>query len=110
MWSDTVSRALFLSGLAACALLFGYLGAVYAGLPENLPIHWDAQAQPDLIGGPVELLRLPAFALGIWGFNVVLARLVITRERAATLFLLAGGLAVQVVFAAAMLSIVLRAI
>jgi hypothetical protein len=110
LWGDTVSRALFLGGLAFCALLFGYLGAVYASLPDNVPIHWDAQAQPDLIGGPVELLRLPAFALGIWGFNVVVARLVVTRERAATLFLLAGGLAVQVVFAAAMMSIVLRAI
>ena len=110
LWGDRVSRVLFLGGLALCALLFGYLGTVYGSLPENVPIHWDAQAQPDLIGAPVELLRLPAFALGIWGFNAVVARLVLTRERAATLLLLAGGLAVQVVFMAATLSIVLRAV
>jgi hypothetical protein len=109
LWADGVSRALFLGGLALCVLLFAYLATVYSGLPENLPIHWDAQGQPDFIGGPIELLRLPAFALGIWLANAIAARLVLTRERAATLLLLAGGFAVQIIFAAAAMSIVLRA-
>ena len=110
LWDDRLARGLFLGGLVVCALLFAYLGAFYPGLPPNLPIHWDAQAQPDVIGGPIELLRLPAFALSIWLVNAVAARLVLSRERAATLFLLAGGLIVQIVFAAAVLSIVLKAV
>jgi hypothetical protein len=109
IWADGVSRALLLGGLALCVLLFSYISAVFSTLPENLPFHWDAQGQPDVIEPSSFLLRLPAFALGIWLFNALAARLVLTRERAATLLLLAGGFAVQIIFAAAAMSIVLRA-
>lgn len=108
LWTDRLMRGFFLGGLLANALLFGYMSLVYASLPESLPLHWNAQAQIDRIGDPSELLRLPAFALGVWLVNIVAARLVIQRERAATLFLLAGGAATQVVFAAGAISIVAR--
>ena len=104
-----VGRAtVFLVGLAINILLWGYLSLVYTQLPSRVALHWNAQAQVDRIGDPVELLDLPLFALGVWLFNTVAARLVLPRERAATLFLLAGGIAAQVFFFAGALSIVLK--
>jgi hypothetical protein len=109
LWVDRVARALMLGGLALCALLFGYMGLVYASLPTHLPMHWNAQAQVDRIGSPQELLRLPVFALAVWLANAGFGWWAQRRERATTLFLLAGAVAAQVVFAAGVLTIVLRA-
>jgi hypothetical protein len=109
LWADRTARILMLAGLFLCGLLFAYMGFIYNGLPISLPLHWNPQAQVDVIGDPQELLRLPAFALAIWLVNVVLGAWALRRERAATLFLLGGAVAVQIVFAAGALSIVLRA-
>lgn len=108
LWSHRVVRSLFLTGLVLNILLWGYLSLVYTQLPTRVVLHWNAQAQPDRIGDPAELLGLPLFALGVWLFNSVVARLVLPRERAATIFLLAGGVAAQVFFFAGALSIVLK--
>jgi len=110
LWADRPARTLLLIGLGLNALLFLYLSFVYADLPQLLPLHWNAQAQVDRIGEPTELLRLPVFALGVWWINAVVGWLALSRERAATLFLLAGAVAAQIVFAAGALSIVGRAI
>lgn len=107
LWGDRVARLLLLGGLLVCTLFFGYMSLVYNGLPNILPLHWNSQGQIDRVGDPQELLRLPVIALGIWLVNTILAALVRRRERAATLFLLAGAVAVPFVFAAATLSIVL---
>ena len=107
LWGDRVARILLLGGLLVCTLFFGYMSLVYNGLPNILPLHWNSQGQIDRVGDPQELLRLPVIALGIWLLNTVLAALVRRRERAATLFLLAGAVAVPFVFAASTLSIVL---
>jgi hypothetical protein len=109
LWADRPARILLLAGLAVSALLFGYMSLVYNGLPASLPLHWNAQAEIDIVGNPQELLRLPAFGLAIWLVNALAATWALRRERAATLFLLGGALAAQVVFAAGVLSIVLRA-
>ena len=109
LWSGAAARWLLLAGLVLSALFFGYVSLVYGSLPPNLPLHWDAQAQVDRIGDPLELVRLPVFALLIWLVNAVLASWAAGRERALSLFLLIGGAAAQVVFWAAVLSIVLRA-
>jgi len=63
----------------------------------------------DVIGDPQELLRLPLFGLIVWAANLVFGLWALRRERAATIFLLAGAIAAQVVFAAGAISIVLRA-
>lgn len=110
LWSDRLARGLMLAGLAACAALFGYLSLVYGELPTRLPLHWNAQAQVDRIGDPTELLRLPLFGLAIWLANTVMGWWALPRERAATLFLLGGALAAQIVFAVGALTIVLRAV
>ena len=108
MWADRAARVLLLAGLALSALLFGYMSLVYASLPEHMPLHWNAQAQVDRIGSPAELLRLPVFALSVWLVNVAFGWWAQRIERAATLFLLAGAVAAQVVFAAGVLTIVMR--
>ncbi len=108
LWADRVVRTLFLVGLALNVLLWGYLSLVYTELPSRVAMHWNAQAQVDRIGDPVELLDLPMFALGVWLFNSIAARVVLRRERAATIFLLAGAVAAQVFFFAGALSIVLK--
>ena len=84
------------------------MSLVYGSLPEHLPMHWNAQAQVDRIGSPAELLRLPVFALAVWLANVVFGWWAQRRERAATRLLLAGAAAAQVVFAAGVLTIVMR--
>ncbi len=109
LWTDRLARTLLLVGLFLCILLFGYMSVVYSGLPNSLPLHWNSQAQVDIIGDPQELLRLPVFGIVVWLVNVVIAAWASRRERAATLFLLGGALAAQIVFAAGALSIVLRA-
>jgi hypothetical protein len=110
LWSDRVVRSLLLGGLVLNILFVGYMSLVYSDLPVRLPLHWNAQAQVDRIGTPAELLRLPLFATGIWLINVVLAWWATRRERAVSLFLLAGAVAAQVVFWAGALSIVLRTV
>lgn len=108
IWSDKFTRRLLVAGLVVNVLFFGYLSLVYGNLPTHLPLHWNAQAQIDRIGDPVELLRLPIFAAGVWLFSVVAAAWTMRKERAVSLFLLGGALAAQVVFWAGALSIVLR--
>jgi uncharacterized membrane protein len=109
LWTDRVVRWLALAGLVLSLLLFGYVYLVYPHLPSSLPLHWNAQAQVDIIGDPQELLRLPLFGLFIWAANLVIGLWALRRERAATIFLLAGAVAAQIVFAAGAFSIVLRA-
>jgi hypothetical protein len=109
LWADRPARILLLAGLVVSAILFGYMSLVYGNLPDSLPLHWNSQAQIDIIGDPQELLRLPAFALVIWFVNALAAIWAWRRERAASLFLLGGALAAEIVFAAGVLSIVLRA-
>jgi hypothetical protein len=107
LWTDRLARGLLLGGLVVCTLFFGYMSLVYNGLPNILPLHWNSQGLIDRVGDPQELLRLPVIALGIWLLNTILAAFARRYERAATIFLLAGAVAVPLVFAAATLSIVL---
>src|SRR5215210_1134154 len=107
--SDRLVRGLLIAGAALNALFFVYVYLVYSGLPSRLPLHWNAQAEVDRIGEPGELLRLPLFGLIILLANAIIALWAYRRERAVTLFLLAGAAATQVVFWAGALSIVLRA-
>lgn len=108
LWKDRTARSLLLAGLVSCVALFGYLSLVFGNLPPNLALHWNAFAQVDRIGSPLELLRLPVFGLLVWLANSLAGWWALPRERMATLFLLAGAVASQVVFAAGVLSIVLR--
>jgi len=84
--------------------------AVTPNRPERFALHGNTQGEPDRIGRPDELLVLPVIALLLWLADLAGAVLVHRRERLAALFLYAGGVVVQVVFWAAVLTIVLRAV
>ena len=107
---DRVARGLMLAGLALNLALFGYLAFMYPALPDLFALHWNTQGDPDRIGHPGELLRLALIALGLWGADLLAALVVHPRERLAALFLYGGAVVVQVVFWAAVLTIVLRAV
>jgi uncharacterized membrane protein len=109
LWTDLPVRWLSLAGLLLSLILFVYVWTVFPSLPANLPLHWNSQAQVDIIGDPQELLRLPVFGLIVWVANLVIGLWALPRERAVTIVLLTGAIAAQVVFAAGALSIVLRA-
>lgn len=110
VWSDKLARRLLIAGLVLNVLFFGYLSLVYGDLPSRLPLHWNAQAEIDRIGPPVELLSLPIFAAAAWLVSALAASWTLRKERAISIFLLGGAAATQVVFMAGALSIVLRAI
>lgn len=107
---DRLAGGLLLIGLLLNLALFGYLAFMLARLPELFPLHWNTQGEADLIGPANDLLRLPLIALGLWLADGVLAALLHRRERLAALFLYGGGVVVQIVFWAAVLTIVLRAV
>ncbi len=108
LWADRPARVLLVLALVLNVAFFGYLSLVYQNLPFHLPLHWNSQAQIDRIGDPSELLRLPVFGLLVWLVNAIIGWWALPRERAVTLFLLAGAVAAQVAFAAGAVSIVLR--
>jgi hypothetical protein len=108
LYTNRAARFLLPAGLAANALFFGYMSLVYASLPGRVSIHWNAQAQVDVVDDPVKLLRLPLFALTIWLVNAVAGWWSSPRERALTLLLLAGAVAAQIVLWLGAISIVLR--
>ena len=107
---DRLARGLALAGLALNLALFGYLAFMYSTLPDLFALHWNTQGDPDRIGHPDELLRLALIALGLWLVDLLAGLVIHPRERLAALFLYAGAVVVQVVFWAAVLTIVLRAV
>lgn len=107
---DRLAVGLLLLGLVLKLALWGYLAVMVARLPDLFPLHWNTQGEADLIGHAEELLRLPVIALGLWLADALLAALLHRRERLAALVLYGGAAVVQVVFWAAALTIVLRAV
>jgi hypothetical protein len=107
---DRLAVGLLLLGLVLNLALWGYLAVMVARLPDLFPLHWNTQGEADLIGHAEEVLRLPIIALGLWLADAGLAALLHRRERLAALFLYSGGVGGQIVFWAAALTIVLRAV
>lgn len=58
--------------LAASAAIAAY---GWATLPDTVPVHWNAAGQVDRVGGKVELLALPAAAIGSYFLLRYLPRL-----------------------------------
>ena len=107
---DRRAAGLLIAGLLLNLGLFAYLAWTLPGLPASLALHWNPQGDPDRIGQATELLTLPVIALGLWGANLVLGGVLHVRARAAALLLYGGAGVVQIVFWAAVLTIVVRAL
>ena len=58
---------------ALIALMFLAAAVAWSAAPDRIPVHWNAQGQPDGYGGRAEgLLLLPATALGLYVLFLVL--------------------------------------
>lgn len=93
---DYVLLALLGVTLLVNLALFGFLLVRYNGLPDPLPLHFDASGLPDRIESKNGILALPAIGLVVYGINSVFGIIAYRRQRAATLLLVVGALCVQV--------------
>lgn len=62
IWRDTGFWALFVLAFVLNAILAGVVASVYQGLPERIPLHFDALGQADRISAKSGLLVLPAIS------------------------------------------------
>jgi hypothetical protein len=74
-----------------------YVWRAIGSLPELMPLHYNGAGVVDLIGRPVELLRLPAIGTLVLAANLLVGLALHRGERPAAQMLIWVGLAVQVV-------------
>ncbi len=108
---DHVLQALLALALLVNLTLSVYLVARLPSLTDSLPMHFDANGQPDVIEPPMQfdangfpdiigarggILKLPAIGFVVFVVNVVIGMWVHRRERAAAIMLASSALFVQV--------------
>ncbi len=106
IWGDRLLQSLVLGSVLINVLLFGILTFRYPGLPERLPLHFDAQGVVDRIAGRQEVFDLPVISLIVLGVNGLLGALLYRQQRVAAYLAWGGGLVVQVFFFLALWNIV----
>ncbi len=106
IWSDRSAQGLILAGLLANLALFGALAAAFPGVPQLVPIHYDASGMVDRIAPRIELLRIPAIGAITWSVNSVLGLILHRWEPVATYLLAAVAVLVQGLLAVAIYRIV----
>ena len=67
---DRLSLGLMISAPIALIALLLWLGPTYDSLPDLMPLHFDAQGNPDRIGARSEILILPAIGLIVYLVNI----------------------------------------
>lgn len=95
---DALSIMLLATTLLLMGALFVWLGTTYNNLPDLLPLHFDAQGNPDRIVERREIFSLPIIGLVINGINIVVG-LVLRRwfgMAFAPYLLWAGAMLVQI--------------
>ena len=106
VWRDRLGLALLLAGLLGVLILFGWLSLVYPRLPEELPLHFDAQGMPDRIGPRSGLLILPIIGLLTWAVNGGIGGLVYARQPIGAYLLWGGTLVIQVLAGIALANLI----
>ncbi len=96
-WLDRYAQGLALVAVLLCAATAGVIYANYGGLPESLAISFPP-LDVERVASKHELLSLPATAFGILLVSLVAAVAARAWEKLASYTLLAGLVAVQVVF------------
>lgn len=87
---DQVSSTLLAVGVIIPVLMVAFLYNQSAGLPDQIPLHWDALGSVDKVGEPRDLWRLPLLALVLLIGNTAVATLLIGVDRFLTRLLLAA--------------------
>jgi hypothetical protein len=106
IWRDRVAHVLVGAGITLSALLFAVLLFRYPGLPDRLPMHYDAAGQVDRIAPRNEAFDLPVIGLIAWATNGVLGTLFYRRQRMLSYLAWSGTLIVQALFLRALWDIV----
>lgn len=109
-WSDRPLAAALIAATLANLALYAYVWRALAGLPEMMPLHYDAQGVVDQLGRPSELFRLPIIGSIVLVADAALAALMHRRERPAAHVLIWVGLGVQVVLASGAWLVITRAV
>jgi len=108
-WRDR-SAMLWAVGLAAAAAaVAGYVLIRYPGLPEVVRLSYPEFGGHVRIGTKSELLRIAYLAAGIGSANLLAGALVHARDRASGLWILAGGVLIELVLLGAAVSAIARA-
>jgi hypothetical protein len=106
IWRDRLALAMLGLAVLVNLLLFGYLCFRYPQLPANLPLHFDAQGQPDRYGSPASLFVLPLIGLGALVINGLWGAVIYRRHRTGSYLLWGGALVVQLLVAVALINLV----
>jgi hypothetical protein len=106
IWRDRVAQVLVAAGIVFTALLFAVVLFRYPGLPDRLPMHYDATGQVDRIAVRSEIFRLPVIGIIAWATNGVLGILFYRRQRMLSYLAWSGTLLVQTLFLMALWDIV----
>jgi hypothetical protein len=106
IWRDRAAQGLAGAGILLGALLFAVLLFRYPGLPDRLPLHYDAAGQVDRIGSRGEAFVLPVIGLFAWATNGILGTLFYRRQRMLSYLAWSGTLIVQTLLLIALWDIV----
>lgn len=95
---DSLAVGLLVGALVALGAMLLWLAATYNSLPDLLPLHFDAQGNPDRIGDRSELLVLPIIGVGVYLVNGAVGLMLRLRYQMifAPYLLWAGALLVQI--------------
>ncbi len=94
-WWDRKGQLLIIGGLVFNLLFYGFLFAIFPGLPDNLHLSFPP-GLAERVASKNEILELPLVALVIFAGSTVVALLLHARERAAAYLLLMAAAGTQV--------------
>lgn len=79
--TDPVASALAAAGVILPVLMVAYLYSQYEGLPDQIPIRWDASGEVIGQTGPSGLWRFPRMAVVLLVVNTAIATLLVSIDR-----------------------------
>lgn len=97
-WMDRRVQLLLALAVAMCALVAGYLFAVYPTLDDTIQLSFPSLGGVKPVGAKSTLLQIPNTALGVLLINAVLALALHIWERMVSYMILLGGIFTQFVF------------
>jgi uncharacterized membrane protein len=94
------------ASVVGIALMVAYIAAWQPALPPFLPLHYNGVGSVDLIGPKSDLYKMPAIGAAVLLADIGLAILIYSRERWASLTLLATGALVQIMLIVGTINVV----
>jgi hypothetical protein len=88
------------------ATMVAWIMARYASLPDLMPIHFDALANPDFVVPKADVFRFPAVGAGILIVNGIIATTIYVSERAAARLLAVSTVIIELVTLVAVIRVI----